>query len=190
MAEVSHSVQRRAPDLVSAPEVRMLPYATRFILRGGPDTVAAASIAWGVALPTEAGGSAQRGDGPKRRAALWLGPDEWLLLAPEAEFASCSASLAAALGGVPHSLVDVSHRQIALEVSGKQASQMLSSGCPLDLDLAAFPVGRCARTVFAKAEIILWRRAPDGFQLEVWRSFSEYVTGLLQRVGCEAVPGA
>ena len=65
---------------------------------------------------------------------------------------------------------------------------MLSSGCPLDLDLTAFPVGRCARTVFAKAEVILWRQAPEMFQIEVWRSFAEYATGLLELVGREAIP--
>ena len=49
----------------------------------------------------------------------------------------------------------------------------------LDLDPAAFPVGMCTRTVLAKAEIVLWRRADDSFHLEVWRSFAAYVSGVL-----------
>ena len=179
---------RRDPTLANAAGVRPLPRATRFILRGGPDAIEAASKAWGLELPTLAGGSAQRGEGPARRAALWLGPDEWLLLAPESEFAACTAALTPALAGIAHSLVDVSHRQVALEIAGARAAAMLSSGCPLDLDLTAFPVGRCARTMFAKAEVILWRQAPEMFQIEVWRSFAEYVTGLLELVGREAIP--
>jgi len=37
----------------------------------------------------------------------------------------------------------------------------------------------CTRTVFAKAEIVLWRTAPDAFRIEVWRSFTDYVARLL-----------
>ncbi len=37
----------------------------------------------------------------------------------------------------------------------------------------------CTRTIFAKAEIVLWRTAPDAFRIEVWRSFAPYVLGLL-----------
>ena len=40
----------------------------------------------------------------------------------------------------------------------------------------------CTRTVFAKAEIVLWRPAEHVFRLEVWRSFSLYVVQLLHEV--------
>jgi sarcosine oxidase subunit gamma len=57
---------------------------------------------------------------------------------------------------------------------------VLNCGCPLDLDIGAFAVGMCARTVLAKAEIVLWRTAPDRFRIEVWRSFAAYVWGVLE----------
>jgi sarcosine oxidase subunit gamma len=41
-------------------------------------------------------------------------------------------------------------------------------------------------TLFDKAEIVLWRRAPATFHLEVWRSFSPYLMGSL----AEAARGA
>ena len=44
---------------------------------------------------------------------------------------------------------------------------------------AAFPVGMCTRTLFGKAEIVLWRTAPRPFRIEVWRSFAPYVLGCL-----------
>jgi sarcosine oxidase subunit gamma len=116
-------------------------------------------------------------------AALWLGPDEQLLLAPES--ADLAATLTPALRDIPHSLVDVSHRQLALEVSGPPATALLNAGCPLDLDLSAFPVGMCTRTVFAKAEIVLWRTSTAVFHLEVWRSFASYVTEFLAEVARE-----
>jgi sarcosine oxidase subunit gamma len=67
-------------------------------------------------------------------------------------------------------------------MSGSRAAEILSSGCPLDLDVTAFPIGMCTRTVFAKAEIVLWRTAGDTFRLEVWRSFTDYVARFLDEV--------
>jgi sarcosine oxidase subunit gamma len=73
----------------------------------------------------------------------------------------------------------VSHRQTGLELRGAHAAEILSSGCPLDLDIGAFPIDMCTRTVFAKAEIVLWRTAADVFRVEVWRSFTDYVARFL-----------
>jgi sarcosine oxidase subunit gamma len=114
------------------------------------------------------------------RAALWLGPHEWLLLAPEAEGADIPAAFAAAMADRPYSLVDVGHRSLALEISGAEAGPLLNAGCPLDLDIGAFPVGMCTRTILGKAQIVLWRTAPDSFTLDVWRSFSAYVWEFLE----------
>jgi sarcosine oxidase subunit gamma len=86
---------------------------------------------------------------------------------------------------MPHALVDISHRQFALQVSGPHAATILSGGCPLDLDLSEFPAGMCTRTVFAKADIVLWRTREDAFHVEVWRSFAGYVTGVLREIAME-----
>ena len=84
------------------------------------------------------------------RAALWLGPDEWLVLAPEAD--TGLARLDA--GGHPASVVDVSHRHASIEISGPAAVTCLNASCALDLHIAAFPVGMCTRTLLGKAEIV------------------------------------
>jgi sarcosine oxidase, subunit gamma len=119
-------------------------------------------------------------------AALWLGPDEWLLIAEDTDAASLGAELEAALGSAPHSLVDVSHRQIGVFVSGPVAARALSAGCPLDLHPAAFPVGMATRTIFDKVEIVLWRRDTTAFHVETWRSFAPYLVAALT----EAARGA
>jgi sarcosine oxidase, subunit gamma len=112
-------------------------------------------------------------------AALWLGPDEQLLIGPNADGPAMAQRIEAGLSSLPHALVDVSHRQSAIELRGRSTVAMLNTGCPLDLDLEAAPIGFCSRTVFAKAEIVLWRRDESCFQLQAWRSFLPYVTGLL-----------
>jgi sarcosine oxidase subunit gamma len=151
--------------------LRTLAPATRFILQGDAAARAAAGRAFGVTLPEDACRAHAQGN----RAALWLGPDEQLLLAPAGEAEHIASQLRAALGEHPHSLVEVSQRQVALSVSGPRAAELIASGCPLDLDAEAFPVGMCTRTLLAKAEVVLWRRSAEEYHLEVQRSFSAYV---------------
>jgi sarcosine oxidase, subunit gamma len=154
---------------------RALPAASRYLVRGGPPVLEAAHDALG--LPQSSG--ACRAQARGERAALWLGPDEQLILGPASDSRAMRDALERALVSLPHSLVEVSHRQAALEVSGPHAPAALNAGCPLDLHPDAFPVGMCTRTVFNKVEIVLWRTAADRFHLEVWRSYVTYVCGLL-----------
>ena len=155
--------------------------AARFIMRG-VDAVAAAGAAFGVAIPTKPLTSATAAG----RSALWLGPDDWLLLAPEAETAVLYQQVATALDGIASALVDVSHRQTALLIEGPKAAAILNAGVPLDLSLVAFPVGMVTRTIFEKAEIVLWRTGPEAFRVEVWRSFAPYVLALLEAASRDA----
>jgi sarcosine oxidase subunit gamma len=162
--------------------MKVLPPAMRFILHGDAQVRAAAAPIWGVDCAEEACRARVQG----ARAALWLGPDEYLLIgSDEAARDAALSALENALTQVPHALVDISHRQFALEVSGPHAAAILSGACPLDLDPAEFPVGMCTRTVLAKADIVLWRTREDAFHLEVWRSFGGYVTGLLREIAGE-----
>lgn len=157
------------------------PVLTRFLFRGDDAARAAAGTAFGVALPEEPCRAVSRGT----RAALWLGPDEHLLLAPGDEASAIETDLSAALITHQHALVDVSHRQVAFLVRGPHAAWLLESQCPLPLNTRDFPVGMCTRTVFAKAEIVLWRTGADAFHVEVWRSFAQYLVGMLQQVARE-----
>jgi sarcosine oxidase, subunit gamma len=180
----------RTPPAATATQWLMaMPPALRFVLYADAGARVAASTAWGVRFAEEYC-RAVVGDG---RATLWLGPDEYLLLGrADGSAADIAASEAAAtqeleraLGALPHALVNISNRQFGLEISGPHAATILNGACPLDLDLSEFPVGMCTRTVLAKADIVLWRTREDAFHLEVWRSFSGYVTGLLSEIALE-----
>lgn len=83
----------------------------------------------------------------------------------------------------PFSLVDISHRNVAFHISGDGAAHLINVGCPLDLDLAAFPVGKCTRTIFERAEIVLMREADTAFHVEIWRSFAPYFLSVLTNGG-------
>ncbi len=157
----------------------LLPPITRLAARGGDQAARRFGEAFGVELSLHALRAKTEG----ARAALWLGPDEWLLLAPEDD--GLAKTIEAGLHGEPGCIVDVSHRQIGLEVTGAGAAVALNAGCPLDLDLAAFPVGMCTRTVLGKADIVLWRRGEDQFRLECWRSFAPYVFDFLKQAAAD-----
>lgn len=172
---VDLSTAREPPVLAPSPLLRQLPAASRFVLRGGADVLAAAADALGLQY-SEIPCLAVRND---VRAALWLGPDERLLIGSGDGAAEMEGLLQRALAEKPHSLVEISHAQAAFELSGSRAAAALNIGCPLDLDPAAFPLDMCTRTVFAKAQIVLWRTGPETFRVETARSFAPYVTGIL-----------
>src|ERR1700677_1864949 len=117
------------------------PAAARFILRGAEAVRVACGMVFGAEPPSRLG-PAGEGAGC---AALWLGPDEWLLIAGDAPDIGSGAE--GVLDGTTHSLVDVSHRQIGIITSGPAVARVLNAGCPLDLDLKAFPVGFATRTL-------------------------------------------
>jgi sarcosine oxidase, subunit gamma len=174
--------ERRLPPPVARRDwLQPLAPRARFTLRGGATAQEAAGRAFGLPLPTEPCRSSAGGT----RAALWLGPDEQLLIGLESDTAALRTALEAALAGIPHSLVDVSHRQTALEISGPHAADILNGASPLDLSIETFPVGMCTRTVLDKSDIVLWRTRSDAFHIEVWRSFTDYVASLLGEIGRE-----
>ena len=174
-----------APLAGPAVTLTAAPPSCRFILRARPAAIEAAAAPLGLRLPVVACRSASAGT----IAALWLGPDEWLLLAPEAEGPGLLARLAAALEGLPHALVEVSHRQGAMLLGGARAAETLNAGCPLDFDPAAFPIGMCTRTVLGKAEVTLWRTGATAFRVEANRSFLPYVWRFLEEASREFVAG-
>lgn len=158
--------------------LRVKPPAARLLLQGDAQARIAAAAVWGVPF-SEDSCRARAGHG---RATLWLGPDEHLMWQESRDATLPVAELEQSLAPFAHSLVDVSHRQTALEISGPDAAVILAGACPLDLGLREFPVQMCTRTVLAKAEIVLWRTAPEVFHIEVWRSFHTYVEELLREI--------
>ncbi|KDM67788.1 MULTISPECIES: sarcosine oxidase subunit gamma [Acidiphilium] len=153
----------------------------RFSLRVKQASVGAAGEALGLDLT----GPINRAVSAGQRTALRLGPDEWLLLLAEVDAASVAVSLAQRLTDEFYSLADISHRQTGIALEGAAVIDLLNGGCPLDLDLAAFPVGMATRTIFFKVEIVLWRQDTARFHMEVWRSFAPYAWSLLANVGRE-----
>ena len=124
-------------------------------------------------FPTEPNTWARVGD----REVLWLGPDEWLVVA-QADAADVIADLDASLAHVHHSVVDVSANRALIELADADRLELLSSGCPIDLDPRSWTKGRCAQSLFGAAQVLLQERASDT-RLFVRPSFATYVVDLL-----------
>ncbi|MEM9633936.1 MAG: sarcosine oxidase subunit gamma family protein [Pseudomonadota bacterium] len=148
---------------------------TRLSFRGREAALKDAGAAFGAALPVKPLAS----ETAAKRAALWMGPDEWTLLAPEDELKSVFDGIESKLSETPHALVDVSDRSEAIIVSGEKAVWLLNTGIFIDLSVEAFPVGTVTRTVFHKSPVMIWRTGADTFVVEAWVSFMDYVAGLL-----------
>jgi sarcosine oxidase, subunit gamma len=116
-----------------------------------------------------------------RRAALWLGPDEWLVLGPPGAATEMVAELDAAFEGVDRSVVDVSANRVAIQLSGPGRFDLLTHVCPLDLDPRVWATGRCAQTLLGRAQVILQERA-DTTGILVRPSFADYLVDLLLAV--------
>jgi sarcosine oxidase, subunit gamma len=106
------------------------------------------------------------------REVLWLGPDEWLVVAePEAK-STIGRELADALSGHHHSILDVSANRIVFElVDGLEA---LSSGCGLDLHPSRWTPGMCAQTLFGGSQVILHQRDERTTRVFVRPSFAAH----------------
>lgn len=179
MAEAGVRLQRQSvlPDAIRLADVqcRIVGPLARFVLRGDALGVRRVSDLLETSVP-----AVMRAVSAGERTILWQGPDEFLILAPDADRTAMHAQIAAVLKDHPHSLVDVSQRNVALGLEGAAIEPLLATGIMLDLCEAEFPVGMVTRTLFGKADVTLWRQATDRFHLEVWRSFAPYVLGLLQ----------
>ena len=145
--------------------------ASRISLRATTKGAKAFEKSLGFALPKKPGTSAAKNG----KHALWLGPDEWLVIDENRP----DESMVPRLPNPEFSAVEISHRNAAVNISGQGALATLAAGSPRDLSLKAFPVGACSRTVFGKAEVVLYRTAEDTFRMEFWRSYAEYVWGYL-----------
>lgn len=158
--------------------LQALPPECHLTLRGDPrDTRLAAAIAnvLGVALPLQVG--MVSGSEPR---VLALGPDEWLIVAPDGARASLVERLDAGLAGLHHALIDVSASRAVIEVQGPRARDLLAKGMTLDLHPRVFAPPRCASTLMARVGVIL--EQTDGaptYRLYVRASFAAFLASWL-----------
>ncbi len=170
---LAHCADRLAaasdPSVVSLAEV---PFVAMVGLRVNPGTPAAARVVavLGAVLPTACG----EVTGTDSHDALWLGPDEWLVVA-STDPVALADQLTAAVGEEPGLVLDVSANRTILELTGPHARAVLEKGCPVDLHPRAFGPGRAVSTTLARVPVLLWQTGDDTYRLLPRSSFADYV---------------
>jgi len=143
-------------------------------LRGEPATafLDAVRAATGLALPTAPNTTTPAGD----LKALWLGPNEWLIVGPDGRQSELVARLRQALAEQHAAVVDVSEARTVIRLAGPRVRELMAKATPLDLYPRAFKAGQCAQSSFAKAVMILDQvdDAPT-YEVYVQNSFADYV---------------
>ena len=165
--------------------IRELPFVSQINLRADtkdPRLMQQLESALSFALPLVPNTAASAKD----RRALWLGPDEWLVVGPDGQQGALEQALRHGLNGFFGSIVDVSANRTSLEIRGPKARNLLAHGVPIDLDAPSFGPGRCAQSLLAKAQVILERRGEEeAFHLYLRSSFAGYVADWLLDAAAE-----
>jgi sarcosine oxidase subunit gamma len=162
-----------ASDTPSRIRLREVPFLTQLTLRGdsGSEASGVAAATLGLPLPVVPNTTRSRRD----LSVLWMGPDEWLIVA-EQDGTVDSPAIERALEGHHATVVDVSAQRTVIEVAGGDARELLLKGCALDLHSQAFAVGRCAQTNLARTQVVLLPRDRESaYWVFVRSSFAEYL---------------
>jgi sarcosine oxidase subunit gamma len=114
-------------------------------------------------------------------AALWLGPEHWLLVSTSRSADAIVAELAARLQGVLHHATDTSDGLALITVEGRAALGLLAMHSGLDLSQSPIGVGRCARTRMEKVAVFVHAIDAQRFDLYVDRSAGHYLLQWLRR---------
>lgn len=119
------------------------------------------------------------------RRALWLGPDETLLMLDEAQEADFMLSAKNILAGTHHAATLVSDALSIFQLGGKNCRDVLAKGCSLDLHPEYFVSGMCAQSVLGHAAVTLSAEEDGSILLFCRNSFSDYIITWLKDAGLE-----
>lgn len=156
--------------------VEELPFRTQLSLRLDPGAPAAAGVERVLGCPLPAPCAVTRSP---RAEAAWLGPDEFLVLAPPGTQARLRQQIEEAIGAEFGTVTDVSAQRTTVRLSGPLTRDVLARGCAVDLDPRVSPPGTCVQTLLAQTGVILLVDAPARVRLLVRSSFAPYLADWL-----------
>lgn len=140
---------------VTLAEVDVGPITSIAVFPGGAKAVAKGLKTLGLAMP-EPNSFAEK----KGARIVWTGREQAFLLGVAAP----------ALDGA--AVTDQSDGWTVLAISGAGVADVLARWVPLDLRLAAFPVGRAVRTQLNHMNVVILRVGDHAFEIMVFRSMA------------------
>ena len=153
-------------------------------LRGEPQDrsfMSAIGRALDMLLPTEPCQSAAQG----AVAALWIGPNQWMITCPKSRVADLMAKIVEATEGLHVSVTDISAGRTVFRLAGPSCLDVLAKGCPLDLHPRVAKPGYVAGSVLAKINALIHLREADMVDIYLGRSFADYLWAWLEEAGTD-----
>jgi sarcosine oxidase subunit gamma len=186
-ALASQAIEARA--LAAASEAGVVlcerPPGTQLVVRGNAsagDFKARVARVLGVEVPVTAN-TAHRNAG---NALLWLGPDEWLVVAAAQAGADLAMRLDEALDTLHHAVVDVSHSRTVIGLSGARARDVLMKGTNVDLHARRFAPDNCIQARLGRCHMLLHQLDDiPSYDVYVHRSFAVYAWSWLSDAAAE-----
>lgn len=132
--------------------------------------MAAAKSVLGLDLPKAPRTSTTWGD----VKALWLSPDQWLILCTRSKCAELLADLHKALGKIHSLAVDVSDMRTIIRLEGEGVRETLMKGSTLDLIGSDYKPGTVRRMRFAEIAALLHIVEQNVIDVYVFRSYANY----------------
>ncbi|MFE4966829.1 sarcosine oxidase subunit gamma [Streptomyces sp. NPDC056660] len=179
LADAAHRLAAVTRSSRGALRLAELPFLAQVNVRldaKGP-AADAVGLALGLQLPLEPDTVVHAGE----VTAVWLGPDEWLVVGRPGTERDLESRIRTAAGDEQLAATDVSAQRTTLLVGGPRARDLLAHGCALDLHPRAFGPGRCAQTTLARTQVVLVARDETraGFWVLVRSSFAGYLVDWL-----------
>lgn len=121
-------------------------------------------------------------------SALWLGPDEWMLVCDMGAEVSLENKLKAGLNGQHFQLCNVTDYYVCIDITGHQTREILMNMTTLDMHKRSFVPGQVKGTILGHANAFIWQLhtdtgAAETFRLIVRSSMADYVWCLVTRSG-------
>jgi sarcosine oxidase subunit gamma len=157
-------------------ELNEVPFLTMVNLRVNRDSDAGqrvASVTGG--LPAACGAVS----GTRDTSVLWLGPEEFLVVAPSEAHESLGGdliqALREALGDGEGQVVDLSANRTTFELTGPRSRAVLEKGCSLDLHPRVLKAGTALSTEIGNIPVVLWKTGEESFRLFPRASFADFL---------------
>jgi sarcosine oxidase subunit gamma len=157
-------------------EINEVPFLTMVNLRVNRDSDAGqrvASVTGG--LPAACGSVSGTGD----TSVLWLGPEEFLVVAPTEAHESLGGdliqALREALGDGEGQVVDLSANRTTFDLTGPRSRAVLEKGCSLDLHPRVLKAGTALSTEIGNIPVVLWKTGEESFRIFPRASFADFL---------------
>jgi sarcosine oxidase subunit gamma len=157
-------------------ELSEVAFLTMVGLRVDRDTEAGQRVATVTGgLPAGCGVVSGAGD----TSVVWLGPEEFLVVAPREAHESLGGNLIQALREAlddgKGQVVDLSANRTTFELTGPRSRAVLEKGCSLDLHPRTLKAGTALSTEIGNIPVALWKTGEETFRLFPRASFADFL---------------